>query len=157
MQKIIINSIEEMRKFGNFLGSTLKGGEVISLNGDLGAGKTHLTKFIGEGMGITDYITSPTFSILNVYNGEIDLYHFDTYRLNDVDDFDSLGFDDYIYSDEVSIIEWSELIEEYLPKNRLEIFIEKGVGDSERILNISTPSNMKNQLMEAIENEYFRD
>lgn len=138
MKKIVeIKSLVEMEKFGKTLGENLSGGEIICLNGNLGAGKTNLTKFIGEGMGISDYITSPTFALLNIYEGRINLYHFDAYRLEDDIDVEELGFDDYFYSDGVCVVEWPENIRRILPKETLEINITNGDFE-ERILEIST-------------------
>ena len=91
---IVCNNTKETEKFGLALGSKLKGSDVICLNGDLGAGKTTLTKSIGKGMGIDDYITSPTFNIINEYYSDLNLYHFDTYRLENIDDVEYLGFDE---------------------------------------------------------------
>lgn len=156
MYNIKINSLDKMRDFGKYLGTVLNGGEVITLNGDLGAGKTHLTKYIGEGMGITEYITSPTFSILNIYNGKIDLYHFDTYRLEGIDDFSELGFDDYLFSQGVSVVEWADRIKNELPKDRLDIRIHK-VGEFERLLTLSSTGENSNKLLERIKDEYIRD
>lgn len=150
MKKIIINSIKEMRKFGNTIGKALKGGEIICLRGDLGAGKTHLTQFIGEGMGIDDYITSPSFALLNIYDGEINLNHFDAYRLEGEEDFYDLGFEEYLFSNDVNIIEWPDVIYELLPENPLNIYIEKGEGEI-RLLRIETENKEKYQeILEAI-------
>lgn len=142
MKKITINSIDEMKDFGNKIGNLFKGSETICLYGDLGAGKTHLTKFIGEGMGIRDYITSPTFSILNIYEGTINLNHFDLYRLENQGDFDDFGFDEYLFSEDVNIIEWPERIRDYLPKDIIEIKIEK-TSENSRTLLISTTNPEK--------------
>lgn len=142
MKTIKINSINEMKKLGNQIGKTLKGGETICLRGDLGAGKTHLTQFIGEGMGIEDYITSPTFALLNIYDGEINLNHFDTYRLESEEDFEDLGFEDYLFSNDVNIIEWPDVIFEFLPESPLVIEIGKGEGE-ERFINIKTDDEEK--------------
>ncbi len=132
-----IQNIMEMKDLGNKIGRSLKGGEVICLVGDLGAGKTHLTKFIGEGMGIDEYITSPTFAILNIYEGKIHLNHFDMYRLEEDVEFEDLGFDDYLFSDDVNIIEWPERIKKYLPKSLINIEI-KTLGEEKRQVNITT-------------------
>lgn len=148
MKTIKIDSLEELKKIGNKIGENLKGGETICLVGDLGAGKTHLTKFIGQGMGIEDYITSPTFAILNIYEGKIQLNHFDTYRLEGEVDFDELGFDDYLFSNDVNIVEWPEKISEILPKDLLNIEIEK-LGENSRLLKIETNNEEKyNHIME---------
>lgn len=150
MKTIKINSINEMKKFGNQIGKSLKGGETICLRGNLGAGKTHLTQYIGEGMGIDEYITSPTFALLNIYNGEINLNHFDTYRLESVEDFEELGFEDYLFSNDVNIIEWPDVIFEFLPESTLVIEIEKG-AEEERFINIKTDDEEKyRHIMENI-------
>lgn len=157
MEKILINSIDEMKRLGNVIGKSLVGGETICLRGDLGAGKTHLTQFIGEGMGIDDYITSPTFALLNIYDGEINLNHFDTYRLEGEEDFLRLGFEDYLFSDDVNIIEWPDIIYEILPKDTLDIDIKKG-EDETRIISINTNNEKKYKyILESIENESFGD
>lgn len=146
--KIKINGLDELREFGVKIGKNLKGGEVILLRGDMGAGKTHLTKFIGEGMGIDEYITSPTFALLNIYEGRVPLYHFDTYRLEDGVDLDLLGFDEYIYSDTgVSIIEWPERIEGLLPDDTLDIFIET-TGKNTRDIKIKCPKSLERLVKE---------
>ena len=116
---IILKGLEETKKFGIKLGSILEGGDILCLNGDLGAGKTTLTKSIGIGLGVEDYITSPTFALINEYTGRNPVYHFDVYRLENVEDLYDLGFDEYFYSNGVSIIEWADKIEKLLPKERI--------------------------------------
>lgn len=150
MEKINVKNIDEMKKLGIEIGKKLKGGETICLTGDLGAGKTHLTKFIGKGMGIKDYITSPTFALLNIYEGEINLNHFDTYRLDNVVDFDMLGFDDYLFSDDVNIVEWPEMIREILPKDSLDIKIEKNDDDSRTLTFHTTDKEKYKDILELI-------
>ena len=113
---IKLNNLEETEKFGRFLGENLNPGDVLCLNGDLGAGKTTLTKSIALGLGIEDYVTSPTFTIVNEYYGKTNLYHIDTYRLDDKVDVAYLGFDEYFYSDWVKIVEWADKIKESLPE-----------------------------------------
>ncbi|WP_455258051.1 tRNA (adenosine(37)-N6)-threonylcarbamoyltransferase complex ATPase subunit type 1 TsaE, partial [Peptoniphilus asaccharolyticus] len=95
------------------------------LNGELGAGKTTLTKSIAKGMGIEDYITSPTFNIINEYYGDLNLYHFDTYRLENVEEVSYLGFDEYFYGEGVCVIEWADRIKSFLPEEYLEINIRE--------------------------------
>ncbi len=149
MKRIEISSIKEMKEFGNKLGKNLKGGECITLTGDLGAGKTHLTKFIGEGMGIDDYITSPTFSILNIYYGDINLNHFDMYRIEDGYEFRDLGFDDYLFSDsDVSVIEWPEIAKDELPES-LDLTIEKYDGEK-RVIYIDYKDDKYREIVENI-------
>ena len=106
-----VNSVEETTNLGITLGKLLKSGDIVCLTGDLGTGKTHITKGIAKGLEITDYITSPTFTIVNEYDsGRLKLNHFDVYRVSDPDEIYAIGFDDYIFSDAVSIIEWANYI-----------------------------------------------
>ncbi|WP_120168834.1 tRNA (adenosine(37)-N6)-threonylcarbamoyltransferase complex ATPase subunit type 1 TsaE [Thermohalobacter berrensis] len=130
--KIVTNSPEETKEFGYKLGTLLKGGDILCLSGDLGAGKTTLTQAIAEGMGIEDYITSPTFTIINEYEGKLPLYHFDVYRLEGPEAMDDLGYEEYFYSNGVCIIEWANLIEEILPEERINITIKRGNGENKR-------------------------
>ena len=140
-----VNSIEEITKLGKELGKILNPGDIICLTGDLGTGKTHITKGISEGLGITDNITSPTFTIVNEYNsGRLKLYHFDVYRVSDPDEIYAIGFDDYIFGDGVSIIEWANYIEEILPKEYLHIYITKDLSKGENYRKITiTPYGEK--------------
>lgn len=133
--KIILDSLEKTKSFGFLLGKLLKGKMVVCLNGDLGAGKTTITKSIARGMGIKAIVTSPTFTIVNEYTGNPSLYHIDTYRLTEGIDTDYLGFDEYFYSDGVTIIEWADKIKNSLPEEYLNINIK--VYDKNREINIS--------------------
>ena len=136
MLKIELNGLEATKRFGITIGKLLKSGDILCLNGDLGAGKTTLTKSIGLGLGVEDYITSPTFSLINEYEGRIPLYHFDVYRLENVEDLYDLGFDEYFYGQGVSIIEWADKIEALLPKERIVLDIEKCTDIDSRIVSI---------------------
>jgi tRNA threonylcarbamoyladenosine biosynthesis protein TsaE len=121
-----IYSVDETTQLGIKLGALLNFGDIICLTGDLGTGKTHITKGIAKGLNITDNITSPTFTIVNEYEGgRLKLNHFDVYRVSDPDEIYAIGFDDYIFSDAVSIIEWANYIEEILPEGLLHIKIQK--------------------------------
>ena len=121
-----VNSVDQTTAIGLELGKILKSGDIICLTGDLGTGKTHITKGIAKGLGIDDHITSPTFTIVNEYDsGRLKLYHFDVYRVSDPDEIYAIGFDDYIFSDGVSVIEWANYIEDILPNEYLHIHIEK--------------------------------
>ena len=123
--ELIVTAVEETYKIGELLGALVNSGDIICLIGDLGTGKTHLTKGIAKGLGIEDHITSPTFTIVNEYTGRFKLNHFDVYRVNDPDEIEAIGFDEYIFSDAVSIIEWANYIEELIPEGNLTITIEK--------------------------------
>ena len=119
-------SADETLKLGQSLGEQAKPGEVYTLIGDLGVGKTVLTQGIAEGLGIDEPICSPTFTIVQVYEeGRMPFYHFDVYRIGDISEMDEIGFEDYIYGDGVALIEWANLIEEILPENCTQITIEK--------------------------------
>ncbi|MCI5855788.1 MAG: tRNA (adenosine(37)-N6)-threonylcarbamoyltransferase complex ATPase subunit type 1 TsaE [Agathobacter sp.] len=120
------NSPEETLALGRRLGTAAVPGEVYTLLGDLGVGKTVLTQGIAEGLGITEPICSPTFTIVQVYEeGRMPFYHFDVYRIGDIEEMDEIGYEDYFYGDGLTMIEWANLIEEILPKERKEITIEK--------------------------------
>ena len=124
--KIESFSAEDTFAYGRKCGQEAKAGQVFCLYGDLGVGKTVFTQGFAEGLGITEPVSSPTFTIVQVYEeGRLPFYHFDVYRIGDVEEMDEIGFDDYIYGDGVSLIEWANLIEEILPEKRTEIIIEK--------------------------------
>lgn len=113
-------------EIGYQLGSQAKAGSVYTLNGDLGVGKTVFTQGFAKGLGIEDNVNSPTFTIVQIYEeGRMPLYHFDVYRIGDVEEMDEIGYEDYFYGEGVCLIEWAELIEEILPENRIRITIEK--------------------------------
>lgn len=135
MQKLIAFENEiETRNFGLELGREAKPGTVIALIGDLGVGKTTLTKAIAEGLGITDMITSPTFNIVKEYHsGRLPLYHLDVYRIADPDELYELGYEEYFYGDGVCVIEWADMIEDFLPEDAIRIEISYGEDESERI------------------------
>ncbi|MGH4051835.1 MAG: tRNA (adenosine(37)-N6)-threonylcarbamoyltransferase complex ATPase subunit type 1 TsaE [Clostridium sp.] len=132
----IVTTIDETYKIGQLLGSLVNSGDIICLIGDLGTGKTHLTKGIAKGLDIEDHITSPTFTIVNEYTGRLKLNHFDVYRVNDPDEIEAIGFDEYIFSDGVSIIEWANYIKELIPPNNLTITIEKDLEISDNYRKI---------------------
>ena len=135
-----IYSVDETTQLGIKLGNLLNPSDIICLTGDLGTGKTHITKGIAKGLGINDNITSPTYTIVNEYEGgRLKLNHFDVYRVSDPDEIYAIGFDDYIFSDAVSIIEWANYIEEILPKDLLHIKIEKDftIGEDYRKITLT--------------------
>jgi tRNA threonylcarbamoyladenosine biosynthesis protein TsaE len=148
--EIKLSNLEETEEFGIKLGSLLKGGDIICLNGDLGAGKTTLTKSIGRGLGVDEYITSPTFALINEYKGKFPVYHFDVYRLENAHELYDLGFDEYFYGKGVCIIEWADKIEKMIPDIRIVIDIEKGNDDNERILHISGNGGSYDELIKEL-------
>jgi len=134
----ISNSPEETIELGRRLGSQLKGGEIIAVCGTLGSGKTHLIKGVAAGAGAKDsrHVNSPTFVIVKEYAGRLDIYHVDAYRLNSVDEFEMIGFDDFCYPQSVVLIEWADKIEsalETIDYMRIELF---HAGESKRKIHI---------------------
>lgn len=121
-----VYSEEETRKIGYELGKKAAKSEIYCLHGDLGVGKTIFTKGFAQGLGITEHITSPTFTIVNEYHsGRIPFYHFDVYRIGDVEEMFEIGYEEYFYGDGVCLIEWAELITDILPDDVKWIKIEK--------------------------------
>ena len=119
-------SPEETWEVGKRIGEEAEPGAVYALLGDLGVGKTIFTKGVAQGLGITEPINSPTFTIVQEYTeGRMPFYHFDVYRIGDVEEMDEIGFDDYVYGDGMCLIEWANLIEEILPEQTRTITIEK--------------------------------
>ncbi|WP_138204236.1 tRNA (adenosine(37)-N6)-threonylcarbamoyltransferase complex ATPase subunit type 1 TsaE [Haloimpatiens lingqiaonensis] len=148
--EFIVDSIEKTLCVGEQIGKLSLPGDVICLIGDLGTGKTHLTKGIAKGLEVTDYITSPTFNIVNEYNGRLKFYHFDVYRVNDPDEIEAIGFDEYIFSPAVSVIEWANYIEELIPKEHMEISIHKlpELGENFRKIVITYTGDRYNYVKE---------
>lgn len=119
-------SPKETFEIGVRLGQQAEAGQVYTLTGDLGVGKTVFTQGFARGLGIEEPVNSPTFTILQVYEGgRLPLYHFDVYRIGDVEEMEEIGFEDYVMGDGVSLIEWADLIEEILPEKCRSILIEK--------------------------------
>ena len=119
-------SEKETRALGEELGRQAVPGSLYTLTGDLGTGKTVFTQGFARGLGITEHVNSPTFTIVQEYDGgRLPFYHFDVYRIGDLEEMDEIGYEDYFYGDGVCLIEWAELIEELLPLKRTAIRIEK--------------------------------
>ena len=119
-------SEKETRALGEELGRKAVPGSLYTLTGDLGTGKTVFTQGFATGLGITEHVNSPTFTIVQEYDGgRLPFYHFDVYRIGDLEEMDEIGYEDYFYGDGVCLIEWAELIEELLPLKRTAIRIEK--------------------------------
>ncbi|MDO5063056.1 MAG: tRNA (adenosine(37)-N6)-threonylcarbamoyltransferase complex ATPase subunit type 1 TsaE [Peptostreptococcaceae bacterium] len=148
---IITNSELETIELGRKIGQLLTNGDLICLDGDLGAGKTHFTKGLAQGMGIREEITSPTFTIVQEYDGERDLYHFDVYRLFDEEELYLIGFEDYLKRKGVIIVEWSEKVRGILPKDRLEIRIEYLDGPDNRKLVFEPFGKRAEELVEKFQ------
>ncbi|WP_394925797.1 tRNA (adenosine(37)-N6)-threonylcarbamoyltransferase complex ATPase subunit type 1 TsaE [uncultured Robinsoniella sp.] len=125
---MIIETWSEKETFqvGKDLGEKAEKGQIYTLTGDLGVGKTVFTKGLAEGLGITEPISSPTFTIVQIYeSGKLPLYHFDVYRIGDVEEMEEIGYEDYFYGEGVCLIEWANLIGEILPEGIIPVTIEK--------------------------------
>lgn len=125
MRKYESYSYEDTVRIAGELADTLNGGEFIAMYGDLGAGKTAFVQGLARALGINQHITSPTFTIVNEYEGRLPLYHFDVYRIADPDEMYEIGFDEYVDGDGVCVVEWAELIEELFPKSYIRLTILK--------------------------------
>lgn len=131
------NSPDDTEKIGECLGSIAKKGYIVCLTGDLGAGKTEFTKGFARGAGVSDYVTSPTFTIVNEYQGRLPVYHFDVYRINSVEEMYEIGYEEYFFGEGVSIIEWANLIEEIIPEECIKVKIEKDIEQGMNFRKIS--------------------
>lgn len=136
MHEFITRSPEETETLGEKIAEKLVGGEVLALFGEMGAGKTALTRGIARGLGVTGGVSSPTFALVHEYRGRLPVYHFDMYRVEGWDDLYSTGFFDYLDSGGVLIIEWSENIENALPENAVRIHLRQGETENQRILTL---------------------
>lgn len=131
---VIIKDKKETENFGRKLAENAEPGTVIALIGDLGTGKTALTKAIADGLGVAETITSPTFNIVRQYeSGRIPLYHFDVYRIDDIDEMYELGYEEYFFGEGVCVVEWADMIEEIIPEDAIVIRMEYGEKEEERI------------------------
>lgn len=131
------NSPKETENIAKSFAKCLKAGDVVTLDGDLGAGKTAFTQGLAIGLEVEDYVNSPTFTIVNCYEGKLPIYHFDVYRIDDCEEMYDIGYDDYIGGDGVAVIEWSEKIKEILPAPRYEIIISRDEKKHENFRKIT--------------------
>lgn len=137
MKQIISESKEDTFKLGKEFAKKLKQGDVVGLIGELGSGKTVFTKGIAEGLGIDQMnVTSPTFTIINEYEGKLKLFHFDLYRINSTDELESLGYEEYFYNEGVVVIEWAEKCIDVLPPGCYLIYFEY-IDENKRKLRFS--------------------
>ena len=133
-QIVYIKNEHDTEEFGMKLASSLEPGDIVALIGDLGTGKTTLTKYIAKGLGVAENIDSPTFNIVKEHkSGRIPLFHFDVYRLSSGDELLDIGADEYFYSDGVCIIEWADIVADVVPEKAKVILIEYGEKQGERI------------------------
>lgn len=136
------NAPEETRALAKALAAAVSPGDIICLNGELGVGKTVFVKGFAEGLGITEPVVSPTFTIVQEYReGTLPLYHFDVYRIEDPEEMEEVGIDEYFYGDGVCLVEWASLIAEIIPERAMKILIEKDLnkGEDYRKITIYRP------------------
>ncbi|MCR1898903.1 tRNA (adenosine(37)-N6)-threonylcarbamoyltransferase complex ATPase subunit type 1 TsaE [Irregularibacter muris] len=150
MKEFITYSPQQTFELGQRIGEKSLPGTVICLSGEMGAGKTALTQGIVKGIGIEDYVTSPTYTLVNEYYGDIPVYHFDVFRIEDVEELDEIGFDEYLYGQGVVIIEWPSQILESLPKEYLWISIDKGEKEDQRILKLTAQGKSYEKQIEEL-------
>lgn len=143
---------EDTKRLGQKLASLIKAGDVITLTGDLGAGKTLLVQGIASALGIDIAdVTSPTYTILNVYDARVlPIYHFDLYRLEEAEALYDVGFDEYINGEGLSLVEWADKFPTSMPEELLQIKIERGVDQSERLLTITPIGERYRKLCEEL-------
>ena len=144
MFEIITHSVRETESFAEKIGKKLRGPVAVALFGGLGMGKTAFTRGLARGLGISEDVSSPTFSIVNVYRGDAPLYHFDMYRVGTWEDLESTGFFDYYDAGGILAVEWSENIENALPENALKVTINRGEGDDDRIITVEGRGDYEN-------------
>jgi tRNA threonylcarbamoyladenosine biosynthesis protein TsaE len=141
---------ERTWRIGRLLGELLDAGDTVCLYGDLGAGKTNFTYGIAQGLDVREqYITSPTFTFVNEYQGRVPLYHIDLYRLKDTDELENIGFEEYLESDGVTVIEWAERAEDALPVEGLSVYLTY-VDDNSRELGFLGEGERYEKLVEAL-------
>jgi len=150
--KITANNLKDTEKLGKIIAKCLEKGAVICLDGELGAGKTSLTQFIAKEFDVKEYMVSPTFTIIKEYDGKLPFFHIDAYRMGSEDDMYDLGFDEYIYSEGVTVIEWADLIRGMLPEERVNIKIIR-IDDTKREINIEGKGPVYEKLVRELKNE----
>ena len=143
--RYVTHSSKETRSLGEELSKLLRPGDVLALYGDMGAGKSELTRGIARGLQIDGPIASPTFTILQAYDtGRLPLYHFDWYRITDPDELYEIGAEEYLYGSGVAVVEWPERAPHMLPEAYLQITIAYGAGENERVIEISPVGSFAN-------------
>ena len=152
---MVSESPEATWSVGEFVGKRLKAGMVLCLTGDLGAGKTLFTKGVATGLGVKEDVTSPSFTLMNLYDGRLPVAHFDLYRLDDGGDLDEIGF--YEYADEpvgVAIIEWADKFPEALPPHHLSVVLSPGKNLEERRLSFTAKGDGYEGILAALEESF---
>ena len=142
---------KETIRLGEIIGANLEAGDVVCLDGQLGTGKTVIAKAIAVSLGVDEYVTSPSYTIINEYNGKLPVYHFDVYRIDDVDEMYELGYEEYFFGTGVCIIEWASMIEELLPENCLFVKLKQAEDFNQREFEISGKEETVLKIKEAFQ------
>ena len=141
MISLICHNEEATRSFGEAFAKLLEPGDFIGLDGDLGAGKTFISKAIIKALGVEEYVTSPSYTIVNEYEGLYKIHHFDVYRIDDIDEMYEIGYEEYFFSDGICLVEWSKMVEELIPDKHYRISLNMGENFDTRVIEVvgSTP------------------
>jgi len=142
---------KETIRLGEIIGANLEAGDVVCLDGQLGTGKTVIAKAIAVSLGVDEYVTSPSYTIINEYNGKLPVYHFDVYRIDDIDEMYELGYEEYFFGAGVCIIEWASMIEELLPENCLFVKLKQSEDFNHREFEISGKEETVLKIKEAFQ------
>ena len=140
-ERAVTRSTDETLELARAVGELLRPGDVISLVGDLGAGKTVFVRGVARALGVTELVVSPTFTIVREYEGRVPLVHVDVYRIDAVQELHDLGFEEVVRDDAVTIVEWGDMIDGLLPGDRLDVRLAPGAGDDERVVEIEGHGN----------------
>jgi len=147
--EIISTAPEQTEALGLQLGQVLTVGHILCLSGDLGTGKTTLTKSVAKSLGVNEYVTSPSYTIVNEYEGKLPVYHFDVYRINEIEELYEIGYEEYFFGQGVTIIEWASMIMELIPEEAVKIEIER-IDEMGRKFVISAPEAFIQRLKEVM-------
>lgn len=150
MIKITCKTENETNDLGRKIASILEAGDFICLDGSLGTGKTFLSKSIARSLGVDEYITSPSYTIINEYNGKFPIYHFDVYRIDDIDEMYEIGYEEYFFSDGVCLVEWANMIEDLLPDDYYQINISMCESFTTRIFEIKGSTEILEKRLETL-------
>ena len=150
MIKIKCNDENETNALGEKFAKLLDAGDFVCLDGDLGTGKTFLSKSIAKSLGVDEYITSPSYTIINEYEGKFPIYHFDVYRIDDVDEMYEIGYEEYFFGDGVCLVEWANMIEELLPEVYYKITISMCESFNTRIFEIEGSNDELEKKLEGL-------
>jgi tRNA threonylcarbamoyladenosine biosynthesis protein TsaE len=146
--EIISTAPEQTEALGLQLGQILNSGHILCLSGDLGTGKTTLTKSVAKALGVAEYVTSPSYTIVNEYEGKVPVYHFDVYRINEIEELYEIGYEEYFFGCGVTIIEWASMIMELIPEEAIKVEIER-LDEMGRKFTITGPEPFIQKLKEV--------